>query len=146
MRLTVLTAQWGTVALLLATAGCKGASEAPPPGSAGEQVEVPAPDPNAPGVRQVGPNRYEAVIHAFEGRFAPSEVRVPAGAEVTFRLTSVDLVHGFLIDGAGVKLTVFPDDFREAVHTFADPREYVFFCDEYCGGGHATMVGRIVVE
>ena len=37
-------------------------------------------DPNAPGVFEVGPNRYEAVVVAFEGGFDPSEMRFPVGA------------------------------------------------------------------
>ena len=103
-------------------------------------------DPNAPGVFEVGPNRYEAVVVAFEGGFDPSEMRFPVGAEVSFRVRSVDLVHGFLIEGTGIEFEVDPIEPELATHTFEEAGEYNLLCHIYCGGGHPAMLGTVIVE
>ncbi len=103
-------------------------------------------DPDAPGVRQTGPNQYEAVIFAFEGGFEPEEVRVPVGAEVTFRVRSTDLEHGFLIEGTDVEFALNAFGFEEATYTFSEAGEYLFMCYIYCSGGHDYMRGMVIVE
>jgi heme/copper-type cytochrome/quinol oxidase subunit 2 len=103
-------------------------------------------DPNQPGVFEIGPGRYEVVIVAFEGGFDPSEVRVPAGAEVRFRVRSVDLSHGFMIVGTDVEVAVDPFSPGEATYTFAERGEYGLQCHIYCGGGHPAMLGTVIVE
>ena len=114
----------------------------------GPSPEVPdaARDPNAPGVFEVGPNRYEAVVVAFEGGFDPSEMRFPVGAEVSFRVRSVDLVHGFLIEGTGIEFEIDPIEPGLATHTFEEAGEYNLLCYVYCGGGHPAMLGTVIVE
>lgn len=116
-------------------------------GSPPEDVAAEAPrDPNAPGVFEVGPNRYEAVVVAFEGGFDPSEMRFPVGAEVSFRVRSVDLVHGFLIEGTGIEFEIDPIEPGLATHTFEEAGEYDLLCHIYCGGGHPAMLGTVIVE
>jgi cytochrome c oxidase subunit 2 len=135
-----------TMALLFtgAAGGC--ANAAPDAAPEEQSAQEPAPDPNAPGVHPLGGNRYDVVIRAYEGGYRPSEIRVPAGAEVTFRVLSEDLPHGFAIEKAGLQIELQPNAYVEAKHTFADPGEYQFQCHVYCGGGHETMRGTIVVE
>lgn len=120
------------------------------PGAGGsaeqEAGQEEARDPNAPGVWQIGPDLYEAVIVAFEGGFDPSELRVLVGAEVRFRVRSADLVHGFLIEGTGVEIELDPLDPSEFSHTFTELGEYPFYCWVYCGGGHPSMMGKLIVE
>jgi cytochrome c oxidase subunit II len=54
---------------------------------------------DAPGVRQTGPGRYEVVVVGQAWSFNPAEIRVPAGAEVTFLSTSTDVLHGLHLEG-----------------------------------------------
>ena len=103
-------------------------------------------DPNQPGVFEVGPSRYEAVIVAFEGGFDPSEIRIPVGAEVHFRVRSADVSHGFMIVGTDVEIPVDPLEPGEATHTFSERGEYLIQCHIYCGGGHPAMLGTVIVE
>ena len=56
--------------------------------------------------------------------FEPQCLVVPAGMPVTFRTTSTDAVHGFVVDKTGERLMP---------------------CHEYCGTGHAAMWGRVQV-
>ena len=129
--------------LVLLTA-CSDAGSSGAPGESAGQQEVR--DPNEPGVWEIAPNVYEAVIVAFEGGFDPSEVRVPVGAEVRFRARSADLVHGFLIEGTDIEMEVDTFDPVTASHTFDVAGEYALYCHIYCGGGHPSMMGKVIVE
>lgn len=99
-----------------------------------------------PGVREVAPGRYEAVVIGFAWAFEPNEIRVPAGAEVTFIATSSDVVHGFHIDGTRVNVMLLPGQVTELTYTFDEPGEHLLVCHEYCGAGHHLMYGRVIVE
>ena len=104
-------------------------------------------DPNAPGVFEVGPNRYEAVVVAFEGGFDPSEMRFPVGAEVSFRVRSVDLVHGFLIEGTAIEFEIDPiEPGAGDPHLRGGRGIRPLLCHIYCGGGHPAMLGTVIVE
>lgn len=99
-----------------------------------------------PGLRQTGPGQYEAVMLGQAWAFLPQEIRVPVGAEVTFTVTSPDVIHGFLIAGTRVNLMLIPGQVSRQTYTFRRPGEYAIICHEYCGLGHQGMVGRVIVE
>jgi cytochrome c oxidase subunit 2 len=99
-----------------------------------------------PGVRQVGEGRYEVNLVAYQWGYQPRDIRVPVGAEVTIRGMSADVPHGFYIGGTGVGLMLQPDTIQELTHTFTEPGQYQFVCDNYCGTGHAEMLSKITVE
>ncbi|HTO11513.1 MAG TPA: cytochrome c oxidase subunit II [Candidatus Binatia bacterium] len=101
---------------------------------------------DAPGVRQTGPGRYEVVMTSQIWAFAPNEIRVPAGATVTFVATSKDVVHGLLIPRAHVNVMLLPGQIARVTATFERPGEYPMFCHEYCGIAHHTMWGKVIVE
>ena len=109
------------------------------------EVRETAPFDN-PGVREVGPNQYEVVILGQAWAFVPNEVRVPAGAEVTFISTSADVLHGLQIEGTRLNLMLIPGQISRATYTFEEPGEHLIICHEYCGSGHHAMFGRVVVE
>ncbi|MBX5444420.1 cytochrome c oxidase subunit II [Sphaerobacter sp.] len=100
-----------------------------------------------PGVlRQVGPNQYEVAIVAQIWVFNPREIRVPAGAEVTFVATSRDVIHGLDIEGTNVNVMLIPGRITRQNAIFKEPGVYRFVCHEYCGAGHHLMFGQIIVE
>jgi cytochrome c oxidase subunit 2 len=99
-----------------------------------------------PGVRQIGPGEYEAVIIGRIWSFAPAEIEVPAGAHVTFTMTTPDVIHGFYIEGTRVNLMLIPGQVTRSSYRFDRPGEYAILCHEYCGVGHHTMNARIVVK
>jgi cytochrome c oxidase subunit II len=110
-------------------------------------TEVRATSPfDNPGVTEVSDGEYEVVMIAETWRFVPDEVRVPAGSEVTFKITSPDVIHGFLIEKTAVNVMIIPGQVSEVTHTFEQPGEHLFVCHEYCGTGHHLMSGRVVVE
>src|SRR5262249_10314313 len=101
---------------------------------------------NQPGLRQIGPREYEAVIVAQVWNWNPREIRVPAGSKVNFVIASRDVTHGLLIDGTTVNTMILPGQISRMAYTFERPREYLMVCHEYCGAGHHTMSGRVIVE
>jgi cytochrome c oxidase subunit II len=107
-----------------------------------------------PGVRHMGENRYEALIMSQAWRFETGEVddtglpviRVPAGADVTFKMTSRDVIHGFMIEESNVNLEILPGQVGSARETFNEPGEFYFLCTQYCGRNHHGMYGKLIVE
>lgn len=119
------------------------------PGRAGEidpQQVRSTPPFDDPGVRQIGPNRYEVVVIGQAWSFVPSEIRVPAGAEITFIATTPDVIHGFHVEKTKVNMMLIPGQVSRTTYTFREPGEYVVICHEYCGLGHHTMYGKVIVE
>jgi cytochrome c oxidase subunit 2 len=78
--------------------------------------------------------------------FAPAEVRVPAGRPIRFRVTSVDVVHGFMVAGTNVNAMVVPGYVTQLTAVFPTPGDYLLVCHEFCGTGHHAMFGRVIVE
>jgi cytochrome c oxidase subunit II len=99
-----------------------------------------------PGLREVGPGIYEVAMIAQTWSFDPSEIVVPVGSTVTFRVATADVTHGFLIQNTNVNLTLVPGFVATATARFDQPGTYLLVCHEYCGLGHHNMYARVVVQ
>ena len=99
-----------------------------------------------PGVRQVGPGHYEAVVVAQTWAFNPPEIRVPVGAVVDFIATTVDVIHGFEVEGTRLNMMLIPGQISRNTYRFTEPGQHLLICHEYCGLGHQTMSGKVIVE
>lgn len=99
-----------------------------------------------PGVRELAPGRYEVAMTAQAWSFTPNEIHVPAGSEVTFRVTSRDVIHGFEITGVALNMMLIPGQVSVASASFDEPGEHLIICHEYCGVGHQTMYATIIVD
>jgi cytochrome c oxidase subunit 2 len=99
-----------------------------------------------PGLVEMAPGKYEARIIAGIWFFTPNEIRVPEGSEVTFVATSRDVIHGFLLRAANVNTMLIPGQVSRVTTRFNKPGTYPFLCHEYCGVGHHTMWGKVIVE
>src|SRR3984957_5460971 len=75
--------------------------------------------------------------------FTPQCVVVPANTPVTFRATSADVVHGFLIEGSNVNTMLVPGYISIITTRFARPADTYMPCHEFCGTGHEGMWGRV---
>jgi cytochrome c oxidase subunit II len=84
-------------------------------------------------------------IIAEQYAFVPRCVRVPAATPVKFRLTSADVVHGFLLPNTNVNTMVVPGFVAEVRTRFAAPGEYAMPCHEFCGLGHQAMWAHVSV-
>jgi cytochrome c oxidase subunit 2 len=99
-----------------------------------------------PGVRVSADGHMEVIVLAQMFSFAPSEIRVPAGRPIRFRLTSPDLIHGFQIVATNGNTMVVPGYVSQFTTVFNRPGTYLIVCNEYCGLGHHMMHGRLIVE
>ncbi|MFO7859495.1 MAG: c-type cytochrome [Ectothiorhodospiraceae bacterium] len=99
----------------------------------------------SPGVEQIEPDKYRATVVAQAFSFNPSTIEVPAGAEVEFRLTSRDVIHGFNVADTTINVEVMPGQVSTLTYTFDEPGEYPLICNQYCGTGHHNMVNTVRV-
>jgi cytochrome c oxidase subunit II len=77
--------------------------------------------------------------------FVPNCVRVPADTPVKFRLTSSDVIHGFLLPATNVNTMVVPGFVAEVRTSFSRPGVYNMPCHEFCGDGHHGMWAQVRV-
>ncbi len=106
-----------------------------------------------PGVREiVAGEKYDVYMISrmwfFEPNSIPaagSDITIPAGAEVTFYVTSIDVQHGFKIQDTNVNFMAVPGEVSKLTTTFDDAGSYDYICTEYCGVGHASMFGTITI-
>lgn len=84
-------------------------------------------------------------IIAEQYAFVPRCVIVPAATPVKFRLTSADVVHGFLLPDTNVNAMVVPGFVTEVRSSFATPGKHEMPCHEFCGLGHQAMWAHVNV-
>lgn len=99
-----------------------------------------------PQLRELAPGKYELYIRAQIWTFTPGEVHVPVGSKVTFYVTSMDVQHGIKLLKTNVNMMILPGQISTLSATFKEPGTYQFVCHEYCGTGHHTMFGQIIVD
>ncbi len=84
-------------------------------------------------------------VVAAQYRFVPGCWLVPAGAPVTLRATSRDVLHGLIITGTNVNTELVPGFVAEVSARFDEPGDYYVPCHEFCGLGHQAMWARLRV-
>lgn len=77
--------------------------------------------------------------------FTPQCLVVPTDTPVTFRATSADVVHGFLITGTNVNTMLVPGYIAVLPAKFKTPGDYTMPCQEFCGLGHEGMWAKVRV-
>jgi len=82
---------------------------------------------------------------AEQYNFIPRCVQVPVGTAVKFRLTSADVVHGFLLPDTNVNTMVVPGFVAEVRTRFESIGETAMPCHEFCGPGHHAMWAHVRV-
>ncbi|MBL8988364.1 MAG: cytochrome C oxidase subunit II [Gemmatimonadetes bacterium] len=72
-------------------------------------------------------------------------LRLRKGAEYTLHLSALDVNHGFSLFPLNVNFQVVPGyDYGLRV-TPTEAGDFRIICNEFCGIGHHTMVGRVIV-
>lgn len=77
--------------------------------------------------------------------FMPPCILVPDKTPVRFRVTSGDLIHGFIIADTNVNVMLEPGYISNFQTSFKKPAMHVMPCHEFCGVGHAGMWARVKV-
>ncbi len=99
---------------------------------------IPAPATSAPSVRRIS-------LEATQYQFTPGRVRVNQGDRVIITLTSSDVVHGFYLDGYGLKTRVEPGVAQRIEFVADRPGKFRYRCAVSCGPLHPFMIGELVV-
>lgn len=72
-------------------------------------------------------------------------LKLQKGAEYTLHLSSADLNHGFNLYPMNINLQVVPDyDYALKITPNASG-DLRIVCNEFCGIGHHSMIGRLIV-
>lgn len=85
------------------------------------------------------------VVHLIGQQYAfnPKCVVLPADTSVTFRGTSADVVHGFLVTGTNANAMLVPGYITTFTARFAELGDHLMPCHEFCGTGHAAMWAHV---
>ncbi len=77
--------------------------------------------------------------------FTPTCMVVPTDTPITFRATSPDVIHGFLIEGTNINAMLVPGYVSVLPAKFDKPGEHLMPCQEFCGDGHEGMWAKVRV-
>ncbi len=112
--------------------------------AAGLYFTLSNPPNNAIDIFVVGKQWMWKLQHS-EGNREINELHVPVGRPVKLTMTLEDVIHSFFVPAFRIKKDVVPGRYSTAWFQATKPGEYHLFCSQYCGTGHASMTGRIIV-
>lgn len=84
-------------------------------------------------------------VHARRFTFTPDHITLAPHESVVFEVTAQDTMMGFSIPQFGVRADVPPGAVVRVAATAGDAGNVEFLCDIFCGSGHESMNGVIVV-
>ncbi len=79
-----------------------------------------------------------------EGQREINTLHVPLGQPIRMLLTSEDVIHSFFVPAFRVHMDVLPERFTSVWFQASKEGMYHLFCSQYCGTGHANMIGTVV--
>ena len=136
----------------------------PPPSTipTGENIALPPqveptpetdsiPPPIEPATGSEVPPAEENVVKEFSmtarnWEFEPNTITVQQGDTVKLHITSVDVPHGFKLAEFGVSEKLEPNQPVDVEFVADKKGTYTFSCNVFCGEGHKTMKGQLIVE
>jgi heme/copper-type cytochrome/quinol oxidase subunit 2 len=92
------------------------------------------------------PQERHIKVEARSFAFEPGVLHVNRGDTIVLTLESVDVVHGFYLDGYAVNATAEPGQSMQVRFVADHPGQFKFRCSVSCGNLHPFMIGELVVE
>jgi cytochrome c oxidase subunit 2 len=77
--------------------------------------------------------------------FTPNEIALKKGEPVVIELSTLDVFMGFNVPELKVRSDIVPGKVTRLSLTPDRAGTFTFLCDVFCGDGHETMSGKIVV-
>ena len=77
--------------------------------------------------------------------FTPVEIALRKGEPVTLELSTEDVFMGFSVPDLKVRSDIVPGKVVRLRFTPDSAGTFPFLCDVFCGDGHETMSGKLVV-
>lgn len=87
----------------------------------------------------------DGVLWTVDDIKRPGELIIPEQTTLHLSLHSDDVIHSLYIPAAQVKVDAVPGRENRMAITPMAVGQYDFFCTEYCGQGHSTMIRKIYV-
>jgi len=84
-------------------------------------------------------------VTAKRYEYSPSEITLKKGVPVTLEFTSLDRPHGFNCPDLGIRTDIMPGKVNRVHFVPQKVGTFEFHCDLFCGEGHETMTGKIIV-
>ena len=88
----------------------------------------------------------EFTMTAKNWEFEPSTITVNKGDRVKLHITSADVEHGFRLAAFNINKTLPPGQTVDVEFVADKAGSFPFFCNVFCGDGHSTMNGTLVVN
>jgi cytochrome c oxidase subunit II len=85
-------------------------------------------------------------VNARKFVFTPNEIALTRGEPVTFELTTQDVFMGFSVPDFHVRSDIVPGKVTRLAFTPDRAGTFTFLCDVFCGDGHESMSGKLVVS
>ncbi len=70
---------------------------------------------------------------------------VPAGRPIQLVLTSRDVIHSYFVPDFRIKQDAVPGRYTTVWFEAPNPGRHQILCTQFCGAGHSTMRGEVVV-
>lgn len=80
-----------------------------------------------------------------DGPSVVNELVVPVGEPFRLNMISEDVIHSFFVPAFRIKQDVLPNRYSVLWAEPSEVGEFHLFCTEYCGTGHADMIGTVRV-
>ncbi|MEE9405842.1 MAG: cupredoxin domain-containing protein [Candidatus Aenigmarchaeota archaeon] len=93
-----------------------------------------------------GPVVREFTMEAKQFEFVPDTITVNQGDTVRLMITSTDVKHGFNLPIFEIKVDLPPGETVEVEFVADKKGTFPFRCHVFCGTGHYSMMGTLVVE
>ena len=91
------------------------------------------------------PHGGDAYLLASMWRFYPV-LKFKKGQTYRLHVSAMDLQHGFSLQPMNMNFQILPGYDHVLTLTPTTSGEHNLLCNEFCGFGHHTMVGKIIVE
>ena len=73
-------------------------------------------------------------------------LKLQKGQTYRLHMSSRDLQHGFSLQPVNMNFQVVPGYDHVLTLTPTSSGEFTIVCNEFCGIGHSTMIGKLLVE
>jgi cytochrome c oxidase subunit II len=84
-------------------------------------------------------------VQAFKYGYNPDPIVIKAGEKVKLLLTSKDVTHGFGIADLNINVKIPPKKTTTFEFVVKKAGSYRIYCTVFCGLGHPTMHGTLVI-
>jgi cytochrome c oxidase subunit 2 len=92
---------------------------------------------------QSGEKRIPVIAHKFA--FLPNQITLKRGEPVVLEFTSPEVVMGFNVPALALRTDIVPGQVARLRLVPERAGTFDFVCDVFCGDGHETMSGQLIV-